>query len=442
MKWTCEIFCIVIIIVPMMMGCTVPQSVETQACLECHLSSVPGIVAQWEKSKHYLEAVGCFECHKADANDEDVMDHFGTNISIIVSPLDCARCHETEVNEFVNSHHAEAGEILDSLDNFLAEYVEGFINFYGESPVAVAGCAGCHGSRVTVTEDGSLDAASYPNSGIGRLNPDGSKGACSACHNRHEFSKAQARRPKNCGRCHLGPDHPQLEVYEESPHGILFDAYEDEMNLDSDDWVVGVDNTVTPTCVTCHMGATPNQTVSHDIGPRLSWNIRAAVSFKREDWETNRDNMQDVCSACHAQLLIDNFYEQYDAGVNLYNDKYAKSATEIYDSLRSKGIVDAEKTFDDWIEWSYWYLWHHEGRRARSGLAMLGPDYVQWHGFYDIAERFYFDFIPEAIKLCENALDDPTLGTDAQTILDRIDEILDSDFHDWFSSSRTMYFNW
>ncbi len=123
---------------------------------------------------------------------------------------------------------------------------------------------------------------------------------------------------------------------------------------------------------------------------------------------------------------------QFDAGVDLYNDKFANPAKEIYDSLRSTGIVDAEKTFDDWIEWSYWYLWHHEGRRARTGLAMIGPDYVQWHGFYDIAERFYFDFIPESIELCEDALDDPVLAADAQTILDRIDEILNSDMHEWF----------
>ena len=30
---------------------------------------------------------------------------------------------------------------------------------------------------------------------------------------------------------------------------------------------------------------------------------------------------------------------------------------------------------------------------------MMGPDYVQWHGFYDIAERFYIEMIPEAEKL-------------------------------------------
>lgn len=34
---------------------------------------------------------------------------------------------------------------------------------------------------------------------MGRLNPDGSAGACTACHQRHAFSVAQVRRPENCG---------------------------------------------------------------------------------------------------------------------------------------------------------------------------------------------------------------------------------------------------
>jgi hypothetical protein len=29
---------------------------------------------------------------------------------------------------------------------------------------------------------------------------------------------------------------------------------------------------------------------------------------------------------------------------------------------------------------------HHEGRRARHGAAMMGADYTQWHGFYEVAQ--------------------------------------------------------
>ena len=50
---------------------------------------------------------------------------------------------------------------------------------------------------------------------------------------------------------------------------------------------------------------------------------------------------------------------------------------------------------DEKLEWTYYELWHHEGRRARHGAAMSGPDYAWWHGIYDVAKNFYLHFIPE-----------------------------------------------
>ena len=41
-----------------------------------------------------------------------------------------------------------------------------------------------------------IDNGTWPNSGIGRINLDGSLGTCAACHSRHRFSLAMARRPE------------------------------------------------------------------------------------------------------------------------------------------------------------------------------------------------------------------------------------------------------
>lgn len=150
-----------------------------------------------------------------------------------------------------------------------------------------------------------LDPATWPNTGIGRLNPDGSRGTCSACHSRHNFSKAMARQPEVCGKCHLGPDHPQAEIYEESKHGIAYRTRKDEMNLKSDTWVVGVDYTAAPTCSTCHMSATKTQGQTHDVGARISWTLRPVISKKLENWEKKRASMKDVCSACHGGAFVD-----------------------------------------------------------------------------------------------------------------------------------------
>jgi hypothetical protein len=32
---------------------------------------------------------------------------------------------------------------------------------------------------------------------------------------------------------------------------------------------------------------------------------------------------------------------------------------------------------------------------------MMGPDFVQWHGFYELSRNFYTHFLPLAIELAE-----------------------------------------
>jgi len=369
-------------------------SAETQECLECH-DVMRGIVSQWEDSAHWNAGVGCYECHKAEKGDADAMDHNGFAVAIIVSPRDCGQCHPRETAEQEASHHAQAGDILNTQDGMLGQTI-------GGEPAVAVGCRQCHGSLVKVNDDGSLDSNTWPNTGIGRVNPDGSKGTCSACHTRHRFSKAQARKPETCGKCHLGPDHPQKEVYEESKHGILYRAFEDEMNMDSPKWIAGEDYFDAATCATCHMSGTPNQPATHDVGTRLAWNLRAPVSKRTDNWERKLADMQDVCSACHSSSFVEGFYKQLDSFVALYNDKFAIPAKEIREILMEKEVI-SKGNFDDKIDWIYWELWHHEGRRARHGAAMSGPDYAWWHGIYDVAKNFYTELLPEAKEACEKA---------------------------------------
>ena len=229
----------------------VPAS--SKRCIECHVKLSPGIIDHWEGSTHAVKGVGCVECHEASHEDVDAFDHYGETIATVVTPKDCGRCHKTETEEFLASHHAKAGNILASLDNFLAETVEGArvpFNPHSKTPgmeVDVVngmasvnvGCRQCHGSKIALEgKDGSLITVdelqpddkgiptnveavalvkkddngrpvlhdgSWPNTGIGRLNLDGSRGSCSACHSRHDFSPRRARQPENCGKCHLGP---------------------------------------------------------------------------------------------------------------------------------------------------------------------------------------------------------------------------------------------
>jgi len=68
---------------------------------------------------------------------------------------------------------------------------------------------------------------------VGKPNTDGTIGTCTVCHTRHTSSVRIARLPSTCAQCHMGPDHSQIEIYEESRHGILFQAQEKLLNLDA-----------------------------------------------------------------------------------------------------------------------------------------------------------------------------------------------------------------
>jgi hypothetical protein len=475
---------------------------NSKACVECHQQANPGIVAHWEGSTHAHKGVGCFECHTANREDVDGFEHYGKWIATIVTPRDCARCHTDEAAEFAASHHSSAGNILASLDNFLAETVEGArFDFNPHSPTpgkavdtvngmasAVNGCLQCHGAKVALmgtdgepinvddlrpdhegiptnqdavarvlkNDDGVplFHPGTWPNTGIGRLNLDGSRGSCSACHSRHDFSPRRARQPENCGKCHLGPDHPQKEIYEESKHGIAFRDLKDKMNLDAKDWVLGVDYTAAATCATCHMsGHSLNDgKVTHDPGERISWTNRPPVSVvmdtdinhkivKETDPEIRaslihdtatqkRDRMKQVCSHCHSPNFSNAFYTQYDDFVILYNEKFAKPGQMIMGALRAGDMI-SDTQFDDEIEWTWFYLWHHEGRRARHGASMMAPDYAHWHGMYEVAERFYMELIPQARELVHEA-EKAGRTSQARAAQKVIDEILARPEHIWF----------
>jgi len=464
---------------------------QNKVCVECHQKTSPALVMEWQRSRHAEVEVSCLDCHGANKGEPDAWEHEGATISALVTPKDCAQCHDVEVDQFARSHHAKAGEILASLDNVLAEKVAGMP---GNNADAVNGCWQCHGSIIKFKRDAkgeilrdakigkpTIDPDTWPNSGIGRLNPDGSKGSCNACHPRHSFEAKIARAPENCGKCHMGPDHPQIEIYNESKHGIAFHANRDQMALNKASWILGKDYSAAPTCATCHISSymTTNGVVaanSHDVGERISWTLRPAVSTKlnlvvfadgfKEDfpetkalpkigdeistnekvveneqlvtkpvsrkvakivtWQERRDKMKGACLNCHNQTYVDNFYKQFDDLVVLYNEKFAKPAQKIMDELTADGVLNPKAPFEHNVQWIFWELWHHEGRRARHGASMMGPDYTHWHGMYEVSKHFYEKFLPAVVEAAKKK--SPALGKKFE---ERVHQLLTREEHLW-----------
>ncbi|MDP3789446.1 MAG: multiheme c-type cytochrome [Candidatus Omnitrophota bacterium] len=465
---------------------------ENEKCVACHRKQSPALVMEWEQSRHKKADIGCFDCHGADKTDVDAWTHEGVVISTLVTPKDCAQCHSQEYEQFSHSHHAKAGEIINSLDNVLAEKAAGKPDNIAD---AVNGCWQCHGSIVKFKKDEKgniiregkdrkpvIDSDTWPNSGIGRLNPDGSKGSCHACHSRHAFQAELSRSPENCGKCHMGPDHPQIEIYNESKHGIAFYANRDRMALDKEgDWILGKDYSAAPTCATCHMGGfmTPDGVSngnSHDVGERISWTLRPVVSTKINTvvykdghketypdtralpkvgdevetiekvvendalvdkkvkrsvskivpWQERRDKMKMVCLNCHSNSYVNNFYEQYDELVVLYNEKFGTPAQALMKELEADGALNPNAPFEHELQWVFYELWHHEGRRARHGASMMGPDYTHWHGMYEVSKHFYTKFLPQVIEVA--AEKSPALKEKYEN---KVQELLSRDEHIW-----------
>jgi len=368
-------------------------SADAKECLDCHRKEHPGLFNDWAAGHHAKANITCLDCHGAEKTDKDIgTKHFKydkTAISAVVTPKDCSRCHPDEAKEYARSKHANTLEIIWKLDPWLKQGMNNEIE-------RVTGCYTCHGSVVKV-EDGVLDAATWPNTGVGRLNPDGSKGSCTSCHTRHRFSLAEARKPEACGQCHLGPDHPQMEIYEESKHGAVCAAYGREFNWDAAPgcWTPGVDYRA-PTCAACHISGSGRVVTTHDVTERLSWELQAPVTVRPEEfkafpaqvtWEKERGKMQAVCVQCHSQRWVENHYSRLDEVVRNYDEEYFKPAKKMLDDLYGKGLLTKVPFFDDEFEVEFYELWHHEGRRARMGAAMMAPDYTWWHGFYELKKR-------------------------------------------------------
>jgi hypothetical protein len=354
-----------------------PALVEaTGKCAECHRHQTPGVVAQFERSRHAGKGVTCLDCHQPGPGSAG-LDHHGFTIAKVLTSQTCASCHATEYDQFARSRHAGPAWAA----------VHGTSGF---SPAQVAQGERYHKGWIDRTPMGigALEGSSALTSGcdschaIGRPNGDGSFGTCTNCHSRHNASVTLAREPATCGQCHMGPDHSQVEIYEESKHGALFHAQQASMRLDAPPALLKASDMSVPTCATCHMSGLEGAGQTHDTTERLSWYLFAPISAKRPGYERAQAAMKDVCTKCHARSHIDEFFARAEDVVKATNEK-VEGAIAVMDGLRKEGLV-SPKAFQDPISFDEFDLWHYYGRTAKHGAFMGGADFVQWHGNYEL----------------------------------------------------------
>ena len=350
-------------------------------CVTCHIQQTPGIVEQYGRSTMAAAGVSCQDCHVVDEGYPGSVPHEGMFVLNQPTTAICQNCHVQEVAQFNQSRHGLPAYVAYAGEDVLTtvqKQIYASIPESGNDPEATRARNALHqleGEAITrFACEGCHD--------IGKPAADGSVGQCTSCHLRHEFSLEQARKPETCNYCHIGPDHPQWEIYQESPHGIAYATGGDRWHWDAEPGTLTAADFPAPTCATCHMSGFGSAGTTHDIGDRLTWFLFAPISSRRPAWQDNRVRMQGVCRECHNQNFITEFYVAADAATEQVN-AWVNESNELVAPLKEHDLLTAAP-FDEPIDFTHFDLWHHWGRTAKFGVWMQGPDYVQWHGAYEI----------------------------------------------------------
>ena len=438
-------------------------SEATSECLDCHAIQHPGIVKDWRDSRHAQIApgeaiqveglgrkvssrsvpehlsgtvVGCAECHLLRPDQHaDTFDHNGYNVHVVVSPQDCAVCHGEEAAQYQKNIMSHAHKNLAGNDLYrrLKTTIIGKTRRNGadlaylkaDALTEADSCYYCHGTRLRVAGTQLRDTElagelefpvieGWPNQGVGRINLDGSMGACSACHTRHTFSIEIARGPYTCKECHVGPDVPAFPVYAASKHGKIYSSLHKDWNFTAVPWTLGRDFGA-PTCATCHISLLANPDGekivdrTHQMNNRLPWRIYGLIyahphplspdttiirnkdglplptdldgGFASkflvgpDEMKQRTTEMQKVCAGCHDASWVTGHWQKFEHVIEA-TDAEIRTATGLMQEIWQKGLAQGlsrgKNPFDEAIEKKWHLNWLFYGNSIRFTSAMAG----------------------------------------------------------------------
>jgi hypothetical protein len=373
-----------------------------QACVDCHAKTSPQIVSDWKLSRHAAQGVDCTTCH-GDAH--RTKDDFAK--ATLPTPDTCAQCHDAQVAQFKKGKHAFAWAAVKAMPTFHYQ------------PLAIReglkGCGGCH--KLGLKSEAEQKELAKASGGFGNA-------SCDACHTRHLFSKAEARRPEACQTCHMGFDHPQWEMYSGSKHGVRNTLKQLKAIPES---------AAAPTCQTCHM-----QEGNHEV--RTAWGflavrlplpeddaqwkadritilqglgvldpkgnptgrlevVKAAdvARLTQEAFDKERSKMLATCNGCHSGNFAREQLRQSD-GLIRDADHLMAEALRTVAALYQDGILQKPKeyafafpdllTFHDAptpIEQKLFVMFLEHRMRAFQGAFHANPDYANWYGWSEMS---------------------------------------------------------
>ena len=389
-----------------------------QVCVECHKKISPGIVNDWQLSKHSLNKIDCSECH----GDQHKSAQDVAKVKI-PTPDTCAMCHEARVKQFKSGKHAAAWAAMKAMPT--AHW----------QPMALMegmkGCGGCH--KIGLKTEAEIKELKKSGAGFGVA-------SCDACHTRHTFSVQEARQPQACQTCHMGFDHPQWEMYSGSKHGVRY-LLKQNKTLPA--------TVAAPTCQTCHMQggnhavrtawgflavrlpmpedkqwAADRATILQGLGvldpdgkPTGRLDVVKAADVARltqEDWQKERDKMIKTCNRCHSVNFAKGELAKGDQMIKDADRLMAEAILTIA-GLYKDGILPKPKnyaypfpdllTFHDAptvIEQELFVMFLEHRMRTFQGTFHANPDYALWYGWSEM-QRSLTEIKEKAAEMREKA---------------------------------------
>ena len=138
----------------------------------------------------------------------------------------------------------------------------------------------------------------------------------------------------------MGPDHSQIEIYEESKHGVMFHAQEQLLNLDAPPKTLTTRDMFVPTCATCHMSGINGLKVTHDPSERLSYYLADAITEKRPNYAAGAGQDEaDLHAVPHHGRSIDRVYTQAEQVVDDHQRRRCSRRRTSMDGLRKDGVL-------------------------------------------------------------------------------------------------------
>ena len=369
-------------------------------CIDCHKKETPGIVSDWQLSKHSQNGVDCSVCHGEEHRSADDVSKVQ-----IPTPEICASCHEKQFQQFMGGKHAAAWAAMKAMPTA------------HHQPTAMMegmkGCGGCH--KLGIKTEAEIKELKSDGAGFGVA-------SCDACHTRHLFSVEEARQPQACQTCHMGFDHPQWEMYSSSKHGVRYALKQNKV-------LPGA--VAAPTCQTCHMQeghhgvktawgflavrlpmpndpqwAADRATILQALGvldpegkPTARLGVVKAANVARltqEDWAIERNKMVKTCNQCHSINFAKAELAKGDDMIREADHLMAEGIRVIAD-LYKDGILPKPKnysyafpdllTFHDAptvIEQKLFVMHLEHRMRAFQGTFHASPDYAMWYGWSEM----------------------------------------------------------